>query len=230
MYSPENQTERIILTAADLKTITVSDNGSLMVDLKPLLPQVVVLYEKKDMEPYTGSQILVREALVSMIAEAYALLQIVMPGCTFRIQYGYRHPDIQSEYFARRHAFFLDNNPQLSSEELIELTHTQVAYPMVAGHPTGGAIDLTILNADGIKIDMGTDIADYSIPNKCFTYSTSITETQATHRKVLHDLMLQVGFAPFYGEWWHFSYGDREWAKFYGFAASLFDQIDVMTK
>ncbi len=225
-----NRTERKILTAADLETVVVTDNGSPMVDLKPLLPQVVVLYQKDDMEPYTGSQILVREELVSMLSEAYTLLQVAMPGCTFRIQYGYRHPDIQTTYFNRRYDFFLEKNPQLSSDKLIELTHTQVAYPLVAGHPTGGAIDITILDPYGEKINMGTDIADYSVPDKCFTYSSSITEVQAVHRKVLHDLMLQVGFAPFYGEWWHFSYGDREWAKFYGFATSFFGQIKVTTK
>ena len=30
------------------------------------------------------------------------------------------------------------------------------------------------------------------------------------YRLVLHDLMLEAGFAPFYGEWGRFSYGDRE--------------------
>ncbi|MDR3125675.1 MAG: hypothetical protein LBU20_01195 [Candidatus Nomurabacteria bacterium] len=27
--------------------------------------------------------------------------------------------------------------------------------------------------------------------------------------------MMSQGFAPYDGEWWHFSYGDREWAAWY---------------
>lgn len=37
-------------------------------------------------------------------------------------------------------------------------------------------------------------------------------DQQKENRFLLQDLMLLVGFAPYYGEWWHFSYGDREWA------------------
>jgi len=33
----------------------------------------------------------------------------------------------------------------------------------------------------------------------------------AGNRQLLHDLMVKEGFAPFYGEWWHFFLWDREW-------------------
>jgi D-alanyl-D-alanine dipeptidase len=39
--------------------------------------------------------------------------------------------------------------------------------------------------------------------------------------------MTSVGFAPFDGEWWHFSYGDREWAYFYKKKNALYGQIKV---
>lgn len=41
---------------------------------------------------------------------------------------------------------------------------------------------------------------------------------------LLRDCMLRVGFAPFDGEYWHFSYGDREWAFLTGAPASLYNQ------
>jgi D-alanyl-D-alanine dipeptidase len=37
--------------------------------------------------------------------------------------------------------------------------------------------------------------------------------------------MVAAGFAPFYGEWWHFSYGDREWAAVYGEPAALYGPL-----
>ncbi len=41
--------------------------------------------------------------------------------------------------------------------------------------------------------------------------------------------MLTAGFAPFDGEWWHFSFGDREWARFYGAENALYEQIQFAT-
>ena len=78
----------------------------------------------------------------------------------------------------------------------------------------GAAVDVTIIDATGQDLDMGTGIADYSDPQLIHTFDPRITEEQRNNRLVLHDLMVDQGFAPFYGEWWHFSYGDREWAAF----------------
>ena len=61
------------------------------------------------------------------------------------------------------------------------------------------------------------------------TYAKGLTDEQIKNRKMLHDLMVEEGFAPFYGEWWHFSYGDREWAAFYD-KETLYAPIDFRTK
>ena len=36
------------------------------------------------------------------------------------------------------------------------------------------------------------------------TFAQGLTVDQRDLRLLLHDLMLENGFAPFYGEWWHF--------------------------
>lgn len=38
--------------------------------------------------------------------------------------------------------------------------------------------------------------------------------------------MVEAGFAAFSGEWWHFSYGDREWAAIWNKAAALYQQAE----
>jgi len=38
--------------------------------------------------------------------------------------------------------------------------------------------------------------------------------------------MVEAGFAPFTGEWWHFSYGDREWAAIWGRDAAIYEQLE----
>lgn len=218
--------KKVLLKAADLLTILVGENGQSLVGLRERLPFLRVEYEKEDMIAYTGTDILVREDLIQMMQTAYDKLQELAPGSNFLVRYGYRHPEVQRRYFNNRYVVHKTEHPELSESELIELTHTQVAFPEVAGHPTGGAIDLTIIDSSGCERDMGTGIADYSEPEKCFTYAESISDEQSENRRFLARIMIDSGFAPYNGEWWHFSYGDREWARFYEKERSLYDQID----
>ena len=218
--------KKALLTAADLLRVTVSENKASLVGIRARLPFLRVEYEKEDMLAYTGDDILVREDLIPLIEQAYQELQDKLPGHNFLIRYGYRHPEVQQRYFDTRYDIHKAENPELDEVALIELTHTQVALPTVAGHPTGGAIDLTIINGEDKEFDMGTGIADYREPEKCFTYSDNITAEQAKNRAFLADIMLNAGFAPYNGEWWHFSYGDREWACFYDKPHTLYEQIE----
>jgi zinc D-Ala-D-Ala dipeptidase len=34
--------------------------------------------------------------------------------------------------------------------------------------------------------------------------------------------MVEAGFAPYQLEWWHFSFGDQNWAAYYGLESSLY--------
>ena len=56
------------------------------------------------------------------------------------------------------------------------------------------------------------------------TFAQGLTAAQRDLRLLLHDLMLENGFAPFY-ELWHFSYGDREWAAFYSRAKTVYSPL-----
>lgn len=137
---------------------------------------------------------------------------------------GYRSLTYQEAYFLKELRNQLEEKPSWTLEAILEQTHQFVALPSVAGHPTGGAIDLIII-CDGKEVDMGGKIADFSVPELLPTYSQQITIEQSNWRIFLHDLMVAEGFAPFYGEWWHFSYGDREWAAFYEQPAAIYSPI-----
>lgn len=184
---------------------------------------ITMQYMKADMLDITGNTIFVRDIIAHKLANIQTLLDNTK--LHLKVVYGYRHPDIQIKYFLDRKQALAQQNPRLSSKELDYLTHNFVAIPDIAGHPAGAAVDVTIANLQDKDIDMGTKIADYSNSDTIKTYALQLTPEQKKNRTLLHNLMVDEGFAPFYGEWWHFSYGDREWAAFYNKKA-LYGAID----
>lgn len=217
--------EKNILNYYNLAKIKAGENYEKLVGLSKIAPDIICQYEKKDMLDYVGDQIFVRETVAKMLLACSQKLKAKNQDYSLKVVYGYRHPEVQQNYFDKRKQEIKAQYPELSEEELCAKTHLFVAAPDVAGHIVGGAIDITITSTQG-DLDMGTKIADYSDEKKIQTFYKNLTNTQKQSRKLLHDLMTHVGFAPFYGEWWHFSYGDKEWAAFYGHKKSLYSPVD----
>jgi len=210
---------------SDLLKISSNENNEDFLIINNITSNIICKYEKIDMSKFLGNNIIVRNTVAAKLVKISNKLIEKFPNYKLKIVYGYRHPCIQIDYFNRRKSEIKKNNPNDTEDELNEKTHMFVADPRVAGHPTGGAVDITITTPTG-DLDMGTRIADFSDEDKIQTFSSSITLEQANNRKLLHDLMVEDEFAPFYGEWWHFSYGDLEWASFYNHKSSLYSQIE----
>lgn len=220
----DNLKNRTILTYDDVVKFPVGDENELLVDVRTYDQRILSEYLKEDMLEITGDVIYVRDSLARRLARVSEALNA--QGLSLKVVYGYRHPIVQERYFVKRRAVLKEENTELSDAELDRLTHNFVAVPDVAGHPAGGAVDLTIIDAEGNELDMGTEIADYSDSKLIQTFDECLSDAQKKNRKLLHDLMVAAEFAPFYGEWWHFSYGDREWAAFYNKKA-LYGAIDI---
>lgn len=183
-----------IATIKELQAIRSSDNG------EPLV--------------YFQS-VLVRKTVAQKLSHAQE--QLAERNLELLVVEGHRSHALQEKYFLKELLREYARDPTIEFELLLERTHARIALPSVAGHPTGGAVDITLL-----EIDMGGEVRDFSNPELLPTYSPSASSHQINMRKLLHDAMVSVGFAPFYGEWWHFSYGDREWASFCGKSESLY--------
>ena len=90
-------------------------------------------------------------------------------------------------------------------------------------HSTGAAVDLTLADADGEPLPMGSAIdalGAVSEPDH-FWHQAQVALTveqrqQALlwhgHRQLLRAAMAHAGFAQHPNEWWHFSHGDQLWA------------------
>jgi D-alanyl-D-alanine dipeptidase len=112
-------------------------------------------------------------------------------------------------------------------ESLYEEVHRYIAVPSVAGHPTGGAIDVLLVDLNKkLFLDFGSKIYDFS-EKKCYIFNPRITSTGKKNRLLLREIMLRNKFAPFDGEWWHFSYGDKEWAFYYKKNNAIYNQVEL---
>jgi D-alanyl-D-alanine dipeptidase len=167
--------------------------------------------------------LLVRDTVARMLAMANA--RLAGRGLRLRIVDGPRPAERQERYFGEAWAAIGQQHPELDDEALRDRVHALCAVPEVAGHPTGGAVDVTLLDAHGAELDMGTAAGEVTDAERAPTDAPGLTEEQLRNRLTLHDAMVAAGFAPFYGEWWHFSYGDREWAAVYGEPAALYGPL-----
>ncbi len=85
-----------------------------------------------------------------------------------------------------------------------------------ANHLTGGAIDLTIANQHG-PLNMGTAFDDFIDKARTDYYEHIQNPTQKEkqikeNRKLLKSIMEQAGFTNYPEEWWHYDYGNQNWA------------------
>ena len=209
------------LTYRDLLGVPVIDCG------EPLVPlsKTSICYKNFDkrMELYTGNEVYVREGIVAVLEKAQLTLNNIMPGYKLQVFYGYRHPKVQSSFFEDvRRVIISVNKIPFDEASIREMTHRFVAVPDVAGHPTGGAVDICIIDANGELVDMGTDRHENS--KDSYVFSPFISTPAWANRQKLRQSMLTAGFCPFDGEWWHFSYGDREWAYYYKTGKAIYAQ------
>ncbi len=209
-----------IPTYRELDKIPVNECGEPLVELKSDLSMHVINLDQ-NMRPYTGDRIFVRKQLKKMLSDVAEYIARYYPTLMLQVYYGYRHPEIQTarykEFYSR-----IENNSDILDKE--QYTHTFIAHPSVAGHPTGGAVDVTLIDEETKQpIDMGTELREFS--EHTLTFCPFISKQAWRNRSILRTAMTSNNFAPYDGEWWHFSYGDKEWAHFYKKENAIYAEI-----
>lgn len=168
---------------------------------------------------YTGEQVFVRQAVLQKLEQAAELLASQNEKLQLQVVCGYRALEIQKQLFEKYKA---ELSVLYSGKELLAAVHRLVAVPTVAGHPAGAAVDIQIVK-NGKPLDFGTKIHEFVADT--FTFSPFVSKEAWVNRQLLRRVMMQAGFAPFDGEWWHFSYGDKEWARYYDKKAALYKRV-----
>ena len=145
-------------------------------------------------------------------------------GITILIHEMYRSLKKQTMEFNQIKSHIHKKYPSLNKKEIWQKTTEFIADPkMLPPHCTGAAIDLELIDSKG-PLAMGTPIN--AIDEKANILATGLTKQERQNRNLLMSIMMGQGFAPLSSEWWHFSYGDRNWAAFYN-SQIIYNIIDL---
>jgi D-alanyl-D-alanine dipeptidase len=144
------------------------------------------------------------------------------------VRAGHRPVDVQNQVLNAVMEDYKIQHTEASSEEALNHARIYVSDPSIKlpPHCCGSAIDVDVLDVSKQSlVDFGTPVNEDS--DVSHIYSPKITKVQAKNRHILLKSMLEAGFASYYAEWWHFSYGDQIWAWFYGHNSCLYGVVSA---
>ena len=162
----------------------------------------------RDLSPTSTS---VRATLAVRLAAADAALP---PGIRLCVVEGYRPLERQRSIIASYTARVRAAHPDLDLVALERLTSRFVAPVDVAPHVAGAAVDLTLVDATGEELDLGTaiDATPEESDGRCYFAAAGIGADARAHRELLRRVLRAEGLVNYPTEWWHWSLGDRYWA------------------
>lgn len=150
-------------------------------------------------------------------------------GYFFMVFEGYRSVSYQKKLWDEIVTKMRTQHPDLSpdSEEFIALCDCFVANPyrQGSGHASGGAIDIALCDDKGKGYDMGGFVREFS--QNAQTDADGLSDEAQHHRRILKTALESVGFINYPAEWWHYSFGDRLWAKLTKSRLAIFGPIDL---
>lgn len=147
-------------------------------------------------------------------------------GYAFLIWDAYRPLEVQQDLFDDYYEVLKKDNPNLSKEELMNLTQKFVSLPSTdrkkpSPHNTGAAIDLTICDENGVSIKMGGGFDDFTERANERYYEEKLEKGTLKdeeyefliNRRILNNLLIEQGFLGHPYEWWHKCYKDQMYTK-----------------
>ncbi|MCF3964533.1 M15 family metallopeptidase [Streptomyces fuscigenes] len=141
---------------------------------------------------------------------------------------GYRPPLLQRRYFEAYADTLRAAHPDWTADQVLTATSRYVSPPGVAPHSAGAAVDLTLVAEDGTELDLGTRVnaTPEESAGACFT-NAPVSSRARAHRDLLGGALGAAGLVNYPTEWWHWSYGDRYWARATGRPYALFGPRDL---
>lgn len=216
MLTYDNLEQFLASRNTQIQKVPISENGEPLVEISPSIPRFNPHCYQAAGAPYgNSSPFHVRKQVADKLLEIDRRLQA--RNLRLKIFDGYR-PLVVQKYMVDWTFDVLKSNPTYShrSEDEIFSEVFKIWAPpnpdpaQPPPHSTGGAVDLTLVNADGSPIEMGSEI-DESGPVQMPNHFETVNPIIHSNRQLLRSVMLAEGFAALDHEWWHFAFGDRYW-------------------
>lgn len=178
------------------------------IDVKTLDPEILVELKYASVNNFMGSDVYaglnkayLRKEAATKLARANRYLKELRPELTLLVADALRPRSISRKMWAH-----LSGSPM----------QRYVANPKGGSiHNYGCAVDITIADRSGRRLDMGTPI-DFFGPlaeprhEKMFLLKGKLTPEQVENRRLLRKVMTGAGFYDIQLEWWHFEAFDKK--------------------
>jgi D-alanyl-D-alanine dipeptidase len=208
--------EIILMSDARVAAVPVEESGEALVDVRGSL-----LVDDRKHHDSQGAEVHLRRGVLDRLLRAQALLP---KGLRLLFVEGYRPPALQYRYFEEYAGELRADHPDWPADRIRTAASRYVSPPEIAPHSAGAAVDLTLADADGRELDLGTEMnaSPEESDGACYTAAAHITDEARTHRAILGEALGGAGLVNYPTEWWHWSYGDRYWALATGAPAALY--------
>ncbi len=207
-----------MLPAHFINSIPIRENGELLINIRA----VDRFFFCDDL--LARDEVLLRESVVKKLG---CVADILPDGLRLKIYSAYRSIAEQTEMWNNACLTAKSQFPDLPESNLLNRVRAVCSDPRngFGGHQTGGAVDLTLCDENGVELDMGTLCQELS-SDKTRTNSSEINGTQRKNRAILLDAMTRSVFINYPNEWWHFCYGDRMWAAYSGKKSAVYGLVE----
>ncbi|RDI40958.1 M15 family metallopeptidase [Aquicella lusitana] len=216
-----SDTDFLLISDPKIWAMPVKECHEPLIDLKDLHFQISL-----NRASFYAGYTKVRQSVATKLVAAQ---QYLPQGITFLFSEGHRPLSIQRLIYREYYAHLADVHPEWDEHILKREVTKYVAPPEdVPPHSTGGAIDITLIDANGQELDMGSvlDETPDKNQNRNFTHAAHITDAARANRSLLIYALSRVGFVNYPAEWWHWSYGDKYWAYHANQPCSIYGSIE----
>ena len=215
-----------------LDQITILESGEPLIEIGRVVPGISIRMSNARLK-FAGDNVLyARETVCRMLIKAAKILSYKYNLVIFD---AYRPLAYQRMRYDQIYESYKALSSKISDDEIKEKVDLVVSTPsenpnMPPAHSTGGAVDLSIVDTNGYLIDMGSEYGIYNQEQNRnhSTNSVLITSKQRENRIRLITAMVEAGFCNYPLEWWHFMYGDREYAAYEGLKTAIYGRADLV--
>jgi zinc D-Ala-D-Ala dipeptidase len=205
------------------KKVKIEESGEKLLSLN-LIPEKFIARPQYFIQGIKGAlpECYIREGAYDKLLEAAEKLP---KGYKFLIYDAWRPEKVQNALYKKFQKEMIRRCPAKNEKEINSLVEEYVAFPShkkksPSPHLTGGAVDLTIIDDKGKKLEMGTEFDDTREETHSDYYERVLKKRELTeqekeilqNRRLLYHTLILAGFTNYPCEWWHYDFGNQVWA------------------